>query len=167
MNIQTMVCLNCGYEQPVEVEQRFASRDTNRGNANAKALVHFINTETKYVATSEPSSSQKRASGGRMRPDIKIRHKDKMWPGFMLVERQEQNTSGTGHEKVANKIHKALNALHDHSVLKYFIVLAGARVDLLLRTAKDTLTAGGAYPHERLVVVTEDEFKVLLLNEQL
>jgi len=153
-NKRLVQCPECKYEFQV-----FASRDTSNGHRGAKELIYFLNTQTIYEAFPEPKSSRHRPSGVGMRPDIKLKEMNALpGQGFIFVERQEQNTPGTGSEKVANKIHKANEALRDRKVISYWVVLGGSRTDLLKKVAKDTLGRGGAYPHERLHVVTEREF---------
>lgn len=153
--MSTIQCPSCGAKF-----DGFASRNTNNGHKNCRDLVHWLNTATVYEAVSEPTASPSRTSGVRMRPDIKIRRRDALPGGeCIFVERQEQNTTGTGCDKIANKIHKALAVLNGPGVSRYYIVVAGKRLDLLQKIAIDTLARGGVYPDSRLSVVTEDEFK--------
>jgi hypothetical protein len=155
----TATCPRCSWRFDVS---SLKGRRTNYGNENCRALVHFLNTETRYEANSEPVATQRRGSGVGIRPDIKVRRKDSL-PGvpYIYVERQEQNSDGTGAEKVANKIHKALQVLRDVKVDVFYIVLAGTHIHLLLRVANDTFDNGGAYRHERLKVMSEDDFRRL------
>jgi hypothetical protein len=152
-----IVCQYCGSESLTGVH----TRNTNNGFANAQNLVYWLNTQTQYSAEREPKAVNGRPSGAAHRPDIKITHKlARFGDPFILVERQEQNVSGTGSEKIANKIQKALNAVRDLKVKRYYVVIAGDRVDLLKRAADDAFKSG-TYEHERVVVIEENDFKEL------
>ena len=152
---ETVTCPECHFSWDVG----FARRQTNLGHEHLRDLEYFLNTSSPYEATREPKSTQRRQSGAGVRPDLKLRLKSSCQPDFIFVERQEQNTTGTGCEKVANKIQKANVALRDLNVRAYYIVIAGSRVDLLQRAAADAFERNGAYHHERLVILHEDDFK--------
>ncbi len=146
----------------------YATRDTNPGLENCRRLIEWVNTETPYRAAREPLSIQRRASGARMRPDIRLTRADHDGPQpVILIERQEQNTTGTGAAKIADKMQKGNECLRDTNVRAYYIVIAGKRLDLLLKEVQNASARGNVYPHERLHIVTEDVFKERALEGKL
>lgn len=163
MSNQFVSCPRCGKKFEV-----FASRKTNHGHQHCRDLIYWLNTETVYEADAEPRINRHRDSGKGIRPDIKVRAKTaKPREPFILVERQEQNTPGTGYEKIANKIHKAHQALRELDVSRYYIVIAGKRLDLLRKAADDAYENGQTHRHERLRILDEDSFRQLAAEGRL
>jgi hypothetical protein len=124
-----------------------------------RALAHALNVETIYSADVEPSSTGERKSGRKVRPDIKVRRKDAL-PGskYVLIERQEENTSGTGHEKIPNKMLKAQAVLCGEPQCAMFcFVFAGKKVAALETSFSDALH-NGVFDHERVRCFREDAF---------
>jgi hypothetical protein len=152
-----VVCPNCDHGFEV-----LASRKTNHGYEHAKDLAYRLNTETIYSAAIEPRSKGERLSGSRVRPDIKVTRRDAVAGAkYVLIERQEENTPGTGHEKIPNKILKAQAVLRaEPQCAMFYFVFAGKKV-AKLETAFEDALHNGVFDHERVRHLREDAFLAL------